>query len=312
MWRVKEGLKIQPNMYIQPKVLTTKSGHRVHKEANLINDYGISGNLDKTDVHDNHPQGNTMWLVKDPAGKVEIQFDLQGNYPVGEMWIWNYNQFDPEKPEADYPAWGLKQIRIYHSVDAVNWEELKGEGYPYILAKADRSPKLFATDLINGIPINFEGTTARYIKITAPAISGKGNWGGTEKEKNSFGLSKVRIYTGNGFAIIPEPIWTNLIHNFDGWTGGDGSFSVPMNGFDAPGGPVQDTTFLFGDTLIGSIDSVTDIRNSDFTMINNSYAIVKNSMPKKENVEYVWRQTDGRKPEYVHRYWRGNRQIRKI
>lgn len=289
--------KIKPDMYLKPTVRATSTGDSKIQPANLVNDHGIDGINAKTDLHDNHPQGHTMWLVPDAKEDLEIILDLQGNFPLGEMLFWNYNRFDPKEPEVDYTACGLKQIRIFHSIDMQSWDELKGQGYPYQLAKASGRPQLAATNLIDASPVDFAGITVRYIRITAPAISGAGNWGGTNKNKTAFGLSKIRVYTGRGFAVIPDSTWTELLHNKQGWTGGDGSYSLPMNGRDVPDSPPADTLFLFGDTLIGSIDPVTDRRAADFTMINNSCIVLKNSSPERANLNHIWQQTADGKPD---------------
>lgn len=289
--------KIKPGLFIQTAIWATRTGDSKIQAANLGNDHGMSGDCARSDLHDNHPQGHTMWLVQEAHEDLEIVIDLQGFYPVGEMWFWNYNRFDPKTPDIDYTACGLKQIRIFHSVDKENWEELKGTGYPYQLARASGRDNLPATNLLGGSPVDFGGLTAKFIRITAPAITGAGNWGGTFKCKKSFGLSKIRVYTGSGFAVVPDRQWTDLLHNKRGWTGGDGTFSVPMDGCDAPGGSAADTMFLFGDTLIGSIDPITDQRAPDFTMINNSCIVLKNSIPKRENLNHIWRQSPSGTPD---------------
>ena len=290
---------LKPNQYLQPKVTATRTGSTVYRAINLVNDHGISGAFTKTDLHDNHPHGHTMWLVQHARTVIEITLDLQGFYPIGEMLVWNYNQHDPKRPDQDFTAFGLKDVRIDYSVDAEQWDELTGTGHPYRLAKANGQPDLPATNLVGSQPIDFGGVTARYIKLAASAIPGVGNWGGLDNQADSFGLSKIRVYTGTGFAVIPDPVWTRLIHNKEGWTGGDGTFSVPMNGFDAPGGAATNTLFLFGDTLIGSIDPQTDQRRLDFTMTNNSIVLLDNSIPERENLHHIWGLTDDGKPDSV-------------
>ncbi len=80
-----------------------------------------------SDHHGNDEE--TMWLGRvEKDEPISLTFDLGGTYPIKEMKVWNYNQEGSENR-------GLKDIRVFYSLDEINWTELKEEGYPYQLAK---------------------------------------------------------------------------------------------------------------------------------------------------------------------------------
>jgi len=151
-----------------------------------------------SDTHDNDRDGRTMWLSAANGEAHWIKFDLGDAYALGEMPVWNYNQFDPAQPDVPYVDRGLKNVKIYYSTDDVHYTELKTDGYPFQLAKADGSPNLAATNLSGGGVVDFKGAVARYVKIVPNDTAGDGNWGGASGAEAAFGLSQVRFYTADG------------------------------------------------------------------------------------------------------------------
>lgn len=148
-----------------------------------------------TDTHDNDKAGATMWLsAEEPGSAGWIKFDLTGEYALGKMPVWNYNQFDPDHPEIPYVGRGLKNAAIYYSSDDMTYVKL-GD---YQFAEASGAPKLAATNLTDGSEVDFGGVTARYVKIVPNAAAGDGNWGGSTGSEAMFGLSQVRFYTASG------------------------------------------------------------------------------------------------------------------
>lgn len=287
----KNNCKVSIGDYIDAKALagSTEQGHYA---ANLTNMYGMNGATSKSDTHSNNKFGENMWLSGcNLSNEVWVIFDLQKVYPIGEMWIWNYNQFDTSCPEVPYINRGLKNISLYYSLDNTNWTELKGKGYPYQLAKADGSPVCGATNLNDGknSPIDFFGISARYVKLTANTIAGQGNWGGIDGMERKFGLSKVRFYVGRGLMVEPAEEWTDLFHRQSGWTGSDGIFSIPYSGCETRGSSFSTKTiFLFGDTFIGEVESDTDKRLEPWSFVNNSLAILEGGKPDSSKIKFVW------------------------
>lgn len=252
----------------------------------IVNHYGMSGfHGGITDTHGNDKR--TMWLSMSQAssspasGKLpSLTIDLGGTYPLQEMRVWNYN-------EPGQEAYGLKMIRIFYSLDQLKWDELKGEGYPYELAKADGSAQLKATNLNDGkhSPITFDSVLARYVKIVPAADVAGRNWGAAD---GGFGLSELRFYAAGGIAVEPAPEWEELFSRYDGWSGADGIFSIPLNGYDAAGEANETSTlFLFSDTFAGRVDPLTFQRHQA-SMLHNSLGLLAGGDPNAAAIEFMW------------------------
>jgi hypothetical protein len=249
----------------------------------------LKGPVEKMDTHHHDATGKDMWLVEGGEEKeISVTFEFGGSYPVGEMWIWNYNQHSSAYPGLFHR--GLKEVKIEHSLDGENWTDLQGAGYPYRLAAAEGNPQQRATNLDNEnhSPVDFEGALARFVKISAPAVPGVGNWGGFDGKENLYGLSQVNFYAGQGLAVEPSVEWTSLFHQKQDWSGSDGIYAIPFNGCDQQGtaGDTK-TIFIFGDTFVGAVDEATDYRLST-KMINNSLGILDGGEPKVEAMQFKW------------------------
>lgn len=90
------------------------------------------------------------------------------------------------------------------------------------------------------------------------------------------------------FAVSPAHDWTLLLKRNAGWFGGDGIFSVSLNGKDAIGAANDSTKtlFWFSDTMIGDI--VKDSLQPGSQMIHNSVAILKDDRPDEQNIKFYW------------------------
>ena len=76
------------------------------------------------------------------------------------------------------------------------------------------------------------------------------------------------------FSVEEATDWSNLFVRNSGWIGGDGIFSIPLNGVDTAGaGKDQETLLLFSDTIFGDI--INDSIQPGFKMVHNSAAIIK-------------------------------------
>lgn len=262
---------------------------------NLVNGKGMSN-----DTHQSSSNGDYMWLTDgEEEDSISLTFDFYGTYPISEMWIWNYNQSHPNFPNI--LKRGLKNIRVYYSLDKNNWKELKGVGCPYQLAKADGNSDLKATNLNDGnnSPIKFDNVLARYVQISFEATPGVGNWEENEKGDTLFGLSQVRFYVGKGLAAVPNQEWTELFQRTKGWTGADGIYSIPFNGYDNPG-KAKDTktVFVFGDTFIGEVDEASN-RRLESEMINNSLGILEGSEPNVYAIKFQWKKNENDQPDSI-------------
>lgn len=257
--------------------------------VNLVNDYGLKENGKTGDaVHDNHPQGNDMWMLSGRTQDFELVFDFGGFYPLGKLYVWNYNRRPDEK---DYTLGGIRNVRIAYSLNGVDWKEAH-EGY-VTLAKAGGEDHMPATNIIGGEPFCFAGQTARYVKIAVPAKPGVGNYDEENILADSYGLSKVRFTMGEGFAVVKDETWSAIMQNNDGWTGSDGVFTIPMDGREIYGSGC-DTTITFGDTLIDHVDPVDFHRSDKMHMLHNSCAFVPASKPDLSRMDFTWgKQEDG-------------------
>ncbi|TAH68298.1 MAG: DUF4185 domain-containing protein [Anaerolineaceae bacterium] len=290
-------MDLKKNAYLKAGVKAPLLEKIPYYPVNLVNDYGLTEEGSRTSLHDNHPLGDTMWLLKNQDKPIEIVFDFDGFYPIGEMWVWNYNRYD-HNSNINYSPCGIREITLFTSIDGFNWKNLKENNGQYILAKASGEKNHKATNDLNGDPIKFNGVTARYVKMLVVPVPGLGNWDQENKFSHSFGLSKVKFFLGEGYMACPDEEWSAILKNLNGWTGSDGVFTIPMSGSEASGQNI-DTVITFGDSLIDNVDPVTMHRSDDFVMIHNSYCIINDSKPIKENVEFFWAKDKDGRPESV-------------
>lgn len=166
-------------------------------DNNIINNSGMSSDIELDALHDNESGAVTMWHTKEnPGENAWIQVDLGKVYSLDEMWVWNHNQYAESNPTLIDR--GLKNVKIEYSEDGETWTELTtdmvfedgDEEYPFQLAKATGENGQKATNLNDGnnTPISFNGANARYVKITANPEPGNGSWGAAY-----YGLSEVRF-----------------------------------------------------------------------------------------------------------------------
>lgn len=238
---------------------------------NMINKFGMKDS-------EHHLNDETaMWIghaQKDES--VSLTFDLGGTYPLKEMNVWNYNQKGSEDR-------GLKSIQVFHSMDGEDWTELKGERYPYQLAKGTGDTELSATNLNNEdhSPITFDGIQAQFIKIASEIEDG--NWGAENGTEMLYGLSEVQFIAAPGIAVEPAYEWDELFSRYDGWTGADGTYSLSLD-IDQE---KETNLFLFSDTYIGNVHPVSKQRRQA-GMLNNTLAMLEGTEPDPTKINFIW------------------------
>jgi hypothetical protein len=88
---------------------------------------------------------------------------------------------------------------------------------------------------------------------------------------------------GPNVAVEPLPIYDALFSNEDGWTGGDGAYSVALD--------QHKIAWFFGDTWIGKIKNS---RHANATIVNNTVAIQHGRRPPEAEMDfYCGRGDDG-------------------
>ena len=83
----------------------------------------------------------------------------------------------------------------------------------------------------------------------------------------------------------PETEWSNLFHRYQGWSGADGIYSIPMNGSEEN---AKKTLIVFSDTFIGAVDSLTNQRIAPTRMVNNTYAILNGNQAIEDSINFFF------------------------
>lgn len=173
--------------FIKPRAFA-KEGTYVRSPENAVSGADMSGYGGME-----HTRGvdlEAVWLsARDVTKNVWIGFDFGSIIRLGYMCIWNLNQTD------GFGA-GLRKVKIFYSYDNEEYCEFKGKGYPYVFAPADGKPDLKATNLDDGrhSPVDFDGLSARYIKIVPDIESGEGCHGKYIEGQTRYGLGQVRFF----------------------------------------------------------------------------------------------------------------------
>jgi len=103
----------------------------------------------------------------------------------------------------------------------------------------------------------------------------------------SFTNASAQDLTDIKFTATEATEWSNLFARNNGWFGGDGIYSIPLNGVESGKPGARKTLFIFSDSMIGNIkDSKIE---PGAKMIHNSIAILKGNKPVAENLTFYWK-----------------------
>lgn len=92
--------------------------------------------------------------------------------------------------------------------------------------------------------------------------------------------------------------WDRVVDRTSGWTGADGIYSIPLNGFEEPSNdPAGKQLVLFSDTFIGEVDS--NNRRTKAVLVNNTVALLQSNNPDPAEAEFYWRTDNQNKPKAV-------------
>jgi len=154
---------------IEQIIATASSSEPDKGPENTVNGSG----LDQTGLLHNKISKGNMWLsgrTGDLPTWIEFEFDKV--YKLHEMWVWNSN----DSMERSVGL-GIKDAKIEYSIDGIDYITL---GATHEFAQAPG-----ALDYAHNTTIDFEGASAKYVRITA-----NNNWKGLLKQ---YGLSEVRF-----------------------------------------------------------------------------------------------------------------------
>ncbi|RYU87297.1 DUF4185 domain-containing protein [Mucilaginibacter terrigena] len=89
------------------------------------------------------------------------------------------------------------------------------------------------------------------------------------------------------FTVEEAPEWSALLKRSTGWFGGDGIYTIPLNGVESkPSGPHIKTLFIFSDSMIGEIRDNT--MAPGFKMIHNAVAVLNGNKPIAAQIKFYW------------------------
>ncbi|CAN5560216.1 hypothetical protein BH10BAC2_BH10BAC2_33090 [soil metagenome] len=89
------------------------------------------------------------------------------------------------------------------------------------------------------------------------------------------------------FTVEAAPEWDALFKRQQGWFGGDGVYSIPLNGREnIYADDSSETLILFSDTVIG--DVINDSLQDGFSFVRNSVALLKGKEPVDSNIHFYW------------------------
>ncbi|MBC7566895.1 MAG: DUF4185 domain-containing protein [Pedobacter sp.] len=98
------------------------------------------------------------------------------------------------------------------------------------------------------------------------------------------------------FSVSVAADWTNLFYKSSGWFGGDGIYTIPMNGVESSKSKSKRTLIIFSDTMIGEIKEGK--LQPDSKMIHNAVALLDGNYPDPKNLNFYWKK-EGLQPQSV-------------
>ena len=253
-----------------------------------------------------------MWLSTKNAASSLLVLDLDGNYPVGKVTLWNYNA-------AGLTNNGIKTFKLYYAVtdphelkqnqsgkdDTIDWS--RGGGWRQFGSTYTLPVGTGKDGMAPSLTVDMKNTHAQFIKIVPVA-----NYGGT-----GFGLSEVRVTCGSGWMVEPSRYWNGVLSSSGsfayqgntssnpfgdrnqggGWVGGDGIFSTSLTGDNLQGQVDKDskTFFSFQDSFTGNFGNYRTFnyalgyaRSSGFGngMKNMAYMFLSGDAPDVRNVQF--------------------------
>jgi hypothetical protein len=89
------------------------------------------------------------------------------------------------------------------------------------------------------------------------------------------------------FTVTEAPEWSALLERNTGWFGGDGIYTIPLNGVEGKqAGTGDKIMFIFSDSMIGEIKNNT--MAPGYKMIHNSVALLNGNKPTPGKMKFYW------------------------
>lgn len=89
------------------------------------------------------------------------------------------------------------------------------------------------------------------------------------------------------FTVEAAPEWSALLKRQAGWFGGDGIYTIPLNGVENKQAKANDKIlFIFSDSMIGNIENGT--MAPGYKMIHNSVAFLNGTVPLNKQMKFSW------------------------
>ncbi|MGM9478968.1 DUF4185 domain-containing protein [Pedobacter sp. GSP4] len=98
------------------------------------------------------------------------------------------------------------------------------------------------------------------------------------------------------FKISEAPEWSNLFNRTEGWFGGDGIYTIPLNGKESSPPKAKQTLFIFSDSMIGKVAQGKMEPNAK--MIHNSAAVLVGNEPDLQKLHFSWK-TNNQHPDPI-------------
>lgn len=161
--------------------------------APVVDGSGMSGTGGRIHLH----SADAQKMYK--GAEDTFVFDIGHTEKLGELHIWNYNA-------SGDTGCGLKEVEISVSEDNENYSV----PVKYTLAQASGEDGQAATNTSDGVPVDFKGESARYIRIKA-----LGNYGG-----DAYGLSELRLFRYRQQPVAGESISCTPVERYvnDVWS----------------------------------------------------------------------------------------------
>ena len=100
------------------------------------------------------------------------------------------------------------------------------------------------------------------------------------------------------FTVEAAPDWNALLKRQQGWFGGDGIYTIPLNGVENKQAKADDKIlFIFSDSMIGKIENGT--MAPGYKMLHNSMAWLKGNQPADAQMKFYWDTDKKEQPETV-------------